>query len=263
MKVAIVGANGQLGADLVRAFECEGASVIGLTHADLEITNFDSVSQVLRDQRPDVIVNTAAMHQVENCEREPEKAFAVNAIGPRNLARAAREFDAVLMQVSTDYVFDGIQESPYRETDLPRPMNVYGITKLAGEYFVHATTDKHFVVRTSGLYGKQPCRGKGGLQFRGPDAQAGTGAGRGTGGRQRARESYLHRGSGAANRRTEPLRIATAFTTRRQRAVAPGMNSRAKYLPLPIRASTCKSPQRMSFRRRCPGQATRSSKTMP
>lgn len=165
MKIAIVGANGQLGTDLVRAFVNDGATVIGITHADLEITNFDSVSQVFRREQPDVIVNTAALHQVETCEREPEKAFAINAAGPRNLARVARELDAVLVQVSTDYVFDGLQGRPYMEADLPRPLNVYGITKLAGEHFVQASTDRHFVVRTSGLYGKQPCRGKGGLNF--------------------------------------------------------------------------------------------------
>ena len=165
MKVAIIGANGQLGTDLVSAFKGDGATVIGLTHADLDITNFDAVSQVLRDQQPDMIVNTAALHQVESCEREPEKAFAVNAVGPRNLARVARELDALLVQVSTDYVFDGLQGTPYTETDLPHPLNAYGITKLAAEHFVRATTDKHFVIRTSGLYGKQPCRGKGGLNF--------------------------------------------------------------------------------------------------
>ena len=165
MRVTIIGANGQLGTDLAHAFDRDGATVIGLTHADVEITNLHSVSQVLREQQPDVIVNTAALHHVETCEREPEKAFAVNAIGPRNLALAAREFDAVLVHVSTDYVFDGRQATPYRETDVPRPLNAYGTTKLAGEHFVQATTEKHFVVRTSGLYGKQPCRGKGGLNF--------------------------------------------------------------------------------------------------
>ena len=129
MKVAIIGSNGQLGADLVHAFDRDGATVIGLTHAELEITDSDSVSQVLREQQPEVIVNTAALHQVETCEREPEKAFAVNAIGPQNLALAAREIDAVLVQVSTDYVFDGLQRTPYRETDVTRHLNAYGITK--------------------------------------------------------------------------------------------------------------------------------------
>jgi dTDP-4-dehydrorhamnose reductase len=165
MKIAVIGANGQLGSDLVAAFSQNGDVVSGLTHADVEISDLSSVSRVLKEIQPQVIVNTAAMHHVENCEKEPEKAFAVNAIGPRNLALAARELDAVLLQVSTDYVFDGGKGSPYLEEDNPRPLNAYGITKLAGEHFVRATTPKHFVIRTSGLYGKSPCRAKGGLNF--------------------------------------------------------------------------------------------------
>jgi dTDP-4-dehydrorhamnose reductase len=165
MKIAVIGANGQLGSDLVAAFSENGDEVCGLTHADFEISELASVSHALDGIRPQVIVNTAAMHHVENCEREPEKAFGVNALGPRNLATVARELEAVLMHVSTDYVFDGSKGSPYVEEDNPLPLNAYGITKLAGEHFVRATTTKHFVIRTSGLYGKSPCRAKGGLNF--------------------------------------------------------------------------------------------------
>jgi dTDP-4-dehydrorhamnose reductase len=165
MKVTVIGANGQLGSDLVAAFSEKGDVVSALTHNDMEISDLPSVSRVLGDIRPQVIVNTAAMHHVENCEREPEKAFAVNALGPRNLALVARDLDAVLLHVSTDYVFDGSKGSPYFEEDEPRPLNAYGITKLAGEHFVRATTARQFVVRTSGLYGKSPCRAKGGLNF--------------------------------------------------------------------------------------------------
>jgi dTDP-4-dehydrorhamnose reductase len=165
MKIAVVGANGQLGTDLVAAFADNGDAVRGLTHSEIEIANLDSVKRVLEEIQPQVIVNTAAMHHVENCEREPEKAFATNAIGAKNLAVVARDLNATLMHVSTDYVFDGAKGSPYVEEDFPRPLNAYGITKLAGEHFVRATTGKHFVVRTSGLYGKNPCRAKGGLNF--------------------------------------------------------------------------------------------------
>jgi dTDP-4-dehydrorhamnose reductase len=165
MKIAVIGANGQLGSDLVAAFSANGDAVCSLTHSDIEISDLASVSHALEDIQPQVIVNTAAMHHVENCEREPEKAFAVNALGPRNLAIVARNLGAVLTHVSTDYVFDGSKGSPYSEEDNPRPLNAYGITKLAGEQFVHATTARHFVVRTSGLYGKSPCRAKGGLNF--------------------------------------------------------------------------------------------------
>src|SRR5208282_5094421 len=165
MKIAVIGSNGQLGSDLVGAFSENGDAVCGLTHSDIEISELDSVLRALEDVRPQVIVNTAAMHHVENCEREPEKAFAVNALGPRNLAIVARDMGAALMHVSTDYVFDGSKGSPYVEEDSPRPLNAYGITKLAGEHFVRATTAKHFVIRASGLYGKSPCRAKGGLNF--------------------------------------------------------------------------------------------------
>jgi dTDP-4-dehydrorhamnose reductase len=165
MKIAVIGANGQLGSDLVAAFSENGDVACALTHADIEISDLHSVSHTLEDIRPQVVVNTAAMHHVENCEREPEKAFAINALGPRNLAIVARDLGAVLMHVSTDYVFDGSKGSPYTEEDNPRPLNAYGITKLAGEHFVRATTARHFVIRTSGLYGKSPCRAKGGLNF--------------------------------------------------------------------------------------------------
>ena len=119
----------------------------------------------LQELRPELVVNTAAMHHVENCEREPEKAFAVNGIGARNLSVESRDIGAVLMHVSTDYVFDGTKDTPYVEHDAPRPLNVYGNTKLAGEYFVRSTIEKHFVLRTSAIYGKNPCRAKGGLNF--------------------------------------------------------------------------------------------------
>ncbi|HXX44129.1 MAG TPA: dTDP-4-dehydrorhamnose reductase [Candidatus Acidoferrales bacterium] len=165
MTIAVIGANGQLGSDLVAAFSDTGEAVRALTHADIEITDPSSVSSVLEQIQPQVIVNTAAMHHVENCEREPEKAFAVNAIGAKNLAAEARRLGAVLMHVSTDYVFDGSKGSPYVEEDAPRPLNVYGITKVAGEHFVRSTTEKHFVIRSSGLYGHSPCRAKGGLNF--------------------------------------------------------------------------------------------------
>jgi dTDP-4-dehydrorhamnose reductase len=165
MKVAVIGANGQLGSDLVAAFSANGDAVCELAHSGIEISDLHSVSQALEGIRPEVIVNTAAMHHVENCEREPEKAFAVNAIGPRNLAMVARDLGATLMHVSTDYVFDGSKGSPYIEEDNPLPLSAYGVTKLAGEHFVRATTPRHFVIRTSGLYGKSPCRAKGGLNF--------------------------------------------------------------------------------------------------
>lgn len=165
MKIVVIGADGQLGSDLTAVFSGMGDDVCGLTHADIEIANIDSVRRTLGELRPQVIINTAAMHHVENCENRPEMSFAVNALGPKNLGLMAKEHDGVLMHVSTDYVFDGRKGSPYVEEDPPGPLNTYGITKLAGECFARCTTEKHFVVRTSALYGKRPCRAKGGLNF--------------------------------------------------------------------------------------------------
>lgn len=165
MKTAVIGANGQLGIDVVTAFREKGDEVSAITHPDLEISDLDSVWRTLRELRPKIIVNTSAMHQVEKCERDPGKAFAVNALGPRNLAAVASDLGSVLIHVSTDYVFDGDKSTPYVEEDTPRPLNAYGITKLAGEYFVRRTMENYFIVRTSGLYGKHPCRAKGGLNF--------------------------------------------------------------------------------------------------
>ncbi len=165
MKITVIGASGQLGTDVANAFTSNGDEVISLTHSDIELSSIDSVSTRLQEMRPQVVVNTAAMHHVENCEREPQKAFAVNGLGARNLSLVARDIGATVMHVSTDYVFDGAKGSPYEESDTPRPLNVYGNTKLAGEYFVRCTSDKYFVLRTSAIYGKSPCRAKGGLNF--------------------------------------------------------------------------------------------------
>jgi dTDP-4-dehydrorhamnose reductase len=161
MKVAVVGASGQLGCDVVSTFAGSGHQVSALTHGQIEIADVDSVVNTLRTLRPDLVVNTAAMHHVENCEMQPEKAYMINALGARNLALAVRDMGSVLIHVSTDYVFDGAKGRPYEEGDSPRPLSVYGNSKLAGEYFVSTTLDKYFVVRTSAIYGMNPCRAKG------------------------------------------------------------------------------------------------------
>jgi dTDP-4-dehydrorhamnose reductase len=142
-----------------------GDDAHALTHQDMELFDLDSVANCVRGLRPDLIVNTAAMHHVETCEREPQKSFAVNTLGARNLAIVAHEGKARLIHVSTDYVFDGAKRAPYVEEDAPLPLNVYGCSKLAGEHFVRTLAPKHFVLRTSAIYGKSPCRAKGGLNF--------------------------------------------------------------------------------------------------
>lgn len=123
------------------------------------------MDEVLGSVRPELIINTAAMHHVEKCEADPARAFAVNGIGARNLAGFAAALDSVLVHISTDYVFDGKKGKPYVESDVPKPVNVYGNTKLSAELFVRTMAPRHFVLRVSALYGTNPCRAKGGLNF--------------------------------------------------------------------------------------------------
>jgi len=165
MRIAVTGADGQLGMDVCQEFEQNGDEVHRLGHQQVEIALSESVQDVLSKIGPDVVVNTAAFHQVEQCELDPTKAFAINAFGTRNVATTAARLGAIIIHVSTDYVFDGCKGTPYVEKDLPQPLNVYGNTKLAGEYFASSTSPRYFVLRTSALYGKHPCRAKGGLNF--------------------------------------------------------------------------------------------------
>jgi dTDP-4-dehydrorhamnose reductase len=163
-KIAVVGGNGQLGSDVVEAFSVSG-EVYALTHEEVELSTIDSVARCLRALHPDVVVNTAALHHVENCERDPQRAYAVNALGARNIAAVTQDLGALLIHISTDYVFDGRRNVPYTEAELPLPLNVYGNSKLAGEYFVRGGNEKHVVLRTSALYGRKPCRAKAGNNF--------------------------------------------------------------------------------------------------
>jgi dTDP-4-dehydrorhamnose reductase len=165
MKVAIIGANGQLGCDVCAAFSSSGHQVVPLNHDTVDIADYESINGPLKKAKADVIVNTAAMHNVDSCEGNPMKAFEVNGIGARNLALIANDLDSILFYLSTDYVFDGSKMAPYVETDYPMPLNVYGNSKLAGESFVRSIAKKYFIVRVSGLYGTNPCRAKGGNNF--------------------------------------------------------------------------------------------------
>lgn len=165
MKTAVLGSNGQLGSDVCAAFAQNGDEVAAFTHSDVELTSASSVDSALSAANPEFIVNTAAMHHVEKCEADPAAAFAVNAMGARNVAEWARRAGATVAYLSTDYVFDGKRQTPYVESDLAQPLNAYGITKLGGEHYTAATIPNYFVLRVSAIYGVQPCRAKGGLNF--------------------------------------------------------------------------------------------------
>jgi len=163
MTIAVFGADGQLGRDLLDTLAPHNPVPFDLPDAD--ITDRRTVMRLLAEHRPDWVVNSAAMTHVDRCESEHEQAMRVNAIGAGHLADACAEFGARLVHISTDYVFDGLKSGPYVETDTPRPINVYGISKFAGELYVRRALDAHYIVRSSGLYGTHPCRGKDGRNF--------------------------------------------------------------------------------------------------
>ncbi len=160
MKLVITGAQGQLASDLVKALSTW--DLVPLSHTDLDICDFVYTRHVLTKVKPHVVINTAAFHRVDECEDEPSKAFWVNTYAVRKLAQVCAELNCTLVHISTDYVFGGEKRTPYTEDDAPNPLNVYGVSKLAGEYFVRHISPKHFIIRTSGLYGVAGSSGKGG-----------------------------------------------------------------------------------------------------
>jgi dTDP-4-dehydrorhamnose reductase len=159
MRIVVIGSTGQLGTDLVKTL---GTSheVISLTHSDVEVADIDSLV-ILKEQRPDVVINTAAFHKTDQCEEEPQKTFCVNALGARNIALITKEIDATAVYVSTDYVFDGSKREPYSEDDIPAPVNTYGISKLAAEHFTRQNP-KHYIIRIASVFGEAGSSGKGG-----------------------------------------------------------------------------------------------------
>jgi dTDP-4-dehydrorhamnose reductase len=161
MKIALLGARGQLGRDLQSRLPGE---VVAWTREQADLTRPAELRAALEALRPDMVVNCAAYNLVDKAESDPNAAFAVNAWGVRDLALICRDLGCVLVHFSTDYVF-GLDEKrcfPWTETDAPGPVSVYGLSKLAGEYLVRSPCPRHFVVRTCGLYGVWGSGGKGG-----------------------------------------------------------------------------------------------------
>jgi len=158
LKVAVVGSTGQLGQDLMRVF---GADAKGFSHQDLDVTDGVGVASAIHSLRPDWVINTAAFHRVDDCEINPALAFAANALGALNVARAAAAVGAGIVFFSTDYVFGGEDRErghPYEERDCLGPLNVYGTSKVAGEQLVMQANERHAVVRSAGLYGTATSR---------------------------------------------------------------------------------------------------------
>ncbi len=154
MRVLITGATGQLGHDLLRLLEStKDCTVIGVGRRDFDVIDYIRAKKFISDARPDIIIHAAAFTAVDQCESQMDLAFKVNALGARNVASAAGHIGAKLAYISTDYVFDGAKEGPYREFDTPNPLNVYGQSKLLGEQFVKEQTSRFFIIRTAWLYG--------------------------------------------------------------------------------------------------------------
>ena len=150
MKILLTGASGQLGTAMQVALV--GHDVILFTKEKLDIRDFGQVETVVKELNPECILNTAAYTNVDGAEENVQLAYAINALGPRNLAVAAASLDIPLMHISTDYVFDGQSAVPYHEFDRPNPLSVYGASKLAGEDAIRALHKRHFIVRTAWLY---------------------------------------------------------------------------------------------------------------
>lgn len=166
MKLLITGGKGQLGCQIKSIIE-RTSSDIGnidsrlqdneskfIDYDELDITNLDEVNNYVQIFQPDVVINCAAYTNVDGCENDKDTAFKVNAIGPRNLALACERYGIKLLHLSTDYVFNGDGEVPFKEYDLPQPESVYGKTKLLGEQYVREHCSRYFIVRTSWLYGE-------------------------------------------------------------------------------------------------------------
>ena len=164
MKIALIGANGQLGTDLAEAIiEDKKFSLIALTHKNIDIRNKQDMAKMLAVTDPDIVIDTAAYHKVDIVEDNPEEAFLVNSVAVKNLAELCASKDRTLVFISTDYVFgkDRCRRRPYTEADIPAPVNVYGASKVAGEHLA-AMCPRHYIIRTSGLFGIAGSSGKGG-----------------------------------------------------------------------------------------------------
>ena len=148
MNIALIGADGQLGTDIYRYFTDRGLRVNPLTEKEIDVCDEKICGNTLLQMKPDIIINTAAFHQVDVCEDEVDKAFAVNVRGVKNLSEICLKTGSILMHFSTDFVFGGYEkDTPYTEGDCPAPVSVYGISKLAGEYVIKYMLEEHIELK--------------------------------------------------------------------------------------------------------------------
>ncbi len=162
MRVLLLGANGQLGSDIVRLWRDPAVTLIAVTRADADVTDGEAITKLIASSEADAVINTTAFHNLPQAEADPETCFRVNVLGGWNVARAARDVSASVVQISTDYVFDGSKRTPYVEDDARRAVNVYGSAKIATEDIACQANPSALIVRLSGLYGLVGSAGKGG-----------------------------------------------------------------------------------------------------
>jgi len=162
-KILLIGTDGQLGTDLRKVID-KNYELLCPSIEELDIVQFSKTKEYIHQNHPDLIINTAAFHQVDECEKDPQTSFLVNTSAVKNLADVCKELDILLVHISTDYVFGLAKErrTPYTEQDLPAPVNIYGISKLAGEYCINYALKKYFIIRPAGLFGVAGAKGKGG-----------------------------------------------------------------------------------------------------
>ena len=154
MRVLLTGAGGQLGLELAGILPDRGHEVVALDRLGLDVADPEAVEGAIDEHTPEIVVNAAAYTNVDGCEEATDLAYSVNALGPRNLAQACERRGCGLLHVSTNYVFDGRGERPYEPFDPPNPISAYGRTKLAGEEHVMRLTNRWYVVRSAGVYGR-------------------------------------------------------------------------------------------------------------
>jgi dTDP-4-dehydrorhamnose reductase len=151
-KVLLIGAKGQVGQELQVTLPYLG-EVISIGREELDLTNSEKISQLIREIHPDYLVNAAAYTAVDKAETEPDLAYSINAIAPKIMAESAEKIKAKFLHISTDYVFDGRKNTPYLETDLTNPLGVYGQSKLRGEEEIKTVNSQAIILRTAWVYG--------------------------------------------------------------------------------------------------------------
>jgi dTDP-4-dehydrorhamnose reductase len=153
-KILLIGKTGQLGSEIINDSSAFDFEIVSFSREELDVTNELQVKEKIDKIKPDILINTSAYHVVPKCEENPTAAMAINFIAVRNLAKICRDRSITFVTYSTDYVFDGKKGSPYEEYDMPSPLQIYGLSKLAGEYAaLNIFSDQTFVIRTTGVYG--------------------------------------------------------------------------------------------------------------